>query len=247
MPWARINDKANSDPKLLALSNGAWRLFFAGNAYANDALSDGFIPDYVVATFGLRSDRRPAEPASPADVRRWIDELLAVLVVGKGPLWHRAPGGFMVHDYFDWNDTREVILAERVRGADRVARWRAKQKADREAKAGAAVTALQTANERGTTSTSTTENQKEQRPLAALRMRVPVENPRVLLKLAHWVLDEVEAGKVSELDATEELKSRAASLRVDYGGWRQALDSARAQRGRPGADRACAKPVEGIA
>jgi hypothetical protein len=238
MPWARINDKANSDAKLLALTNGAWRLFFAGLAYCNDALTDGFVPDYIAATFGLRSDRRPGQPASPADLRGWTDELLAVLVVGKGPLWHRAPGGFIVHDYFDWNDTREVILRERERSKDRVGRFRQRQKADREAAAAAAVTALQTAHEtpaeRRTTSTTEDQRQQEQRPAAALRMRLPVENRRVLLKVAHSVLDEVDAGKVIDLEAeiAEQVKTRAAQIGLCYTGTREAIDSARHQRSR---------------
>jgi hypothetical protein len=112
--WARLNDKANGDEKLLALSDPAWRLWGCGLIYCQDKLSDGFLPDYVLPTFGLRQ----------APLQAVIEELCAVLVPGKGPLWHRVPGGFQIHDYLDWNDSKAQILANRYAGRQRLEMFR---------------------------------------------------------------------------------------------------------------------------
>lgn len=57
-------------------------------------------------------------------------------------------------------------------------------------------------------------------------------NPNALVRLAHAVYDDVDAGTVSPSDLTEEFKCRCARLGLDYSGYRQALDSAEAQRRR---------------
>lgn len=118
MPWGRLNDKGNSDDKLLALSDAAWRMWGCGLIYCQDKLTDGFIPEHAINTFGVRAPNK----------LKVAKELCAVLVAGKGPLWHKVSGGFQVHDYLDWNPSRDKVLAERQRNQDRIDRYRGRQK-----------------------------------------------------------------------------------------------------------------------
>lgn len=117
MAWGRLNDRANGDAKLLALTDAAWRMWGCGLIYCQANLTDGFIPDHAVHSFGVRAKNKAAV----------IGELCRSLVPGKGPLWHPVENGYQVHDYLDWNDSREDIIAERERNRQRVERFRGKK------------------------------------------------------------------------------------------------------------------------
>lgn len=228
MPWARLNDKANGSAKLLALSDAAWRLWGCGLIYCQDNLTDGFIPKYAIHTFGVR--------AKGAALNKAIAELCVSLVPGKGPLWHLFDTGYTVHDYLDWNESREAVIRERERSKGRVERFRLRLSQVQP------VTPLQTAFEtpnetrsehRSYTGSTTTkdQDQKEQRRSRAA-MHPPEDNPKVLVVLAHAVFDDVDAGNVPAGDVREELKLRAAKANLVYDAdrIRKALDSAEHQR-----------------
>jgi hypothetical protein len=110
-----LHDGANADPKLLALSDAAWRMWGCGLIYCQNALTDGFIPAHAIHTFGVRAKNKEAVAG----------ELCRVLIPGKGPLWRVVEGGYQVHDFLDWNDSRAEVLEGRARGRDRVRRHRA--------------------------------------------------------------------------------------------------------------------------
>lgn len=114
MPWGRLDDRANSDAKLLALSDAAWRMWGCGIIYCQFNLTDGFIPDHAIHTFGVRAKNKEAV----------AEELCASLVPNKGPLWHRVEGGYRVHDFLAWNDSKATVEAERAGGKDRWQRWK---------------------------------------------------------------------------------------------------------------------------
>ena len=50
-------------------------------------------------------------------------EFVAELLVDSG-LWEEVPGGYRVHDYLDYNPSRDKVLAERKEWADKKARYR---------------------------------------------------------------------------------------------------------------------------
>lgn len=111
MPWVRIDENAMDHPKFVALSANAWRLWCEGMTYCQKHLTDGYIPSQGVK--GMRY-------YSPAAVRL----LTASLVPQKGPLWHDAEGGYRVHDYHDWNESRDRVLADRLKAKERMDRLR---------------------------------------------------------------------------------------------------------------------------
>lgn len=112
MSWVRFCDNAADHPKLLALDSDTFRLWFEGNSYCQRHLTDGVIPARALKGLPHYSKRR-------------VDLLLSVLVQGKGPLWHlEADGSVRVHDYLEWNDTREKVLRERKKSKDRYEKWK---------------------------------------------------------------------------------------------------------------------------
>ena len=98
-------------PKFVAISANAWRLWCEGQSYCQKHLTDGVIPRQVLKGFRYYS------PAS-------MKMLTEALVPGKGPLWETTATGVQVHDYFDWNDSREEVLKARTEAKNRRRRWR---------------------------------------------------------------------------------------------------------------------------
>jgi hypothetical protein len=109
MPWGRLDDQANGSPKLLALSDPAWRMWGCALIYCQAQLTDGFVPQAAIHTFGVRAK----------DKEKVADELCLAIVPGKGPMWHKVAGGYQIHDYLDWNDSRNEVLAKREKDRKR--------------------------------------------------------------------------------------------------------------------------------
>jgi hypothetical protein len=111
MAWVRIHEGAMQDLKISSLPDSAFRLWVRGLCYCQTALTDGLIPHSALRDMGAK--------------RKDVDTLAAVRVEGRGPLWDRVDlFGFKVHDYLDWNESREVVLAKRQSGRDRAKQWR---------------------------------------------------------------------------------------------------------------------------
>lgn len=116
MAWVRIHDAAMADLKISTLSDAAFRLWVRGLCYCQTALTDGLIPHAALRDMGAR--------------RKDVDELAAVRVDGRGPLWDRVEGfGFKVHDYLDWNDSRDKVNDRRVRARKRKEQWERRRNA----------------------------------------------------------------------------------------------------------------------
>lgn len=114
MPWVRLDENAMDHPKFLALTDGAWRLWCEGQTYCQKHLTDGVIPASALRGFRYYSPAR-------------VKNLTAILVPGKGPCWHLDDhGSYLVHDFADWNDSRDEVLKARKDGKERRARWKAK-------------------------------------------------------------------------------------------------------------------------
>ncbi len=99
MAWVRIEDAVTEHRKHLQAGPAACWLWVCGIAYCQRQLSDGFIPDLALTLLGVSSDRRRNEHPI----------VLANRLVLAG-LFDRVDGGYRVHDYHDYNDTREQAL-----------------------------------------------------------------------------------------------------------------------------------------
>lgn len=116
MPWGRVDDTWYDHPKLDLLDDEhEWpdRLVAAGLdslawSWCNRFLTDGHVPSATVRKLGA--------------TREIADMLVAI---GR---WEEAPGGYQIHDFLVYNDSRELILERRRTEAKRKAEWRAKQR-----------------------------------------------------------------------------------------------------------------------
>lgn len=233
MAWARLDDRLNdADSKLLALSDAAHRMYTCGLIYVQKALTDGFIPEHVTHTFGVRARNK----------RAIAEELCTPLIPGKQPLWHQVPGGYQVHDYLDWNDNKETVVAKRQRSADRVSKFRKRDgNALRNALPGG-VTSRVTPPRISTPVTRSVPTDPRTTYLASLGTRTaaaprpaPVDNPghafRVVSALVRATLAEGQdwSYPTGEADLMDELKTRCAKARLPYDTElvRKALDSER--------------------
>lgn len=105
MAWVRFDDTFWTHPKLERLSDKAHRLYLRSIGYCAQHLTDGVLDDAALRTLGA--------------LKRHADELVA------GGCWDIIPdGGYTVHDYLEFNPTREAVLARRRKEADKKARQR---------------------------------------------------------------------------------------------------------------------------
>lgn len=112
MAWVRIDDAVMHHPKILVLSDSAFRLWIKGLCYCQTYLTDGLIP---------REALRQMKPR-----RTDIDALTTAIDTSYAPLWETVDGfGFKVHDYLFWNDSREKVRDRQVRARDRKDHWKA--------------------------------------------------------------------------------------------------------------------------
>lgn len=122
-----MDDGYASHPKVIAL--GEWEPFGvslndAALCWSSRHSTDGLVPDAVVPT--LRSWSRGA--LLKRNVRA-LDVAEQLVAVG---LWERVDGGYRIHDYLDYNPSREKV--ERIRAANRKRQtaWRGRQSGDAE-------------------------------------------------------------------------------------------------------------------
>lgn len=99
MPWARFDDRFPDHEKIVPLSNSAFRLHVTAICYANAQLTDGYISVGVLRRIGWACDDLDADVA----------QLCA------HNLWERAEEGYLVHDYLEYNPSREEELAKQQR------------------------------------------------------------------------------------------------------------------------------------
>lgn len=97
MAWVRIDDQIGRNVKLLQAGPAASWLWLLGLAHCQSQLTDGFISDLVLPLLGI-THHAPTLAKKLAAAR----------------LWERVEGGYRIHDYFDFNESRAVILERRA-------------------------------------------------------------------------------------------------------------------------------------
>jgi hypothetical protein len=129
MPWFRIDDNFDNHPKVLAIPRGAARLRAVGlwtevGTWCARQLTDGLFPPSMVGEKG----------GNRADLR-WLLEVELWHALGQGCGTDTCPAGVpgqhRMHDYLDWNPSKDRVLAERTAAADRQRRARETAKSRR--------------------------------------------------------------------------------------------------------------------
>lgn len=121
MPWARFDDHFPVNRKVEGLTDTAFRLHVSAIIWCVRNLMDGVVPEGDLELVTARV-RAPA---------RFSTEL-----VRRG-LWHEAgyecgsdncppsgPDGWVIHDYFEFQPTKEQELAKKASNAERQRQWR---------------------------------------------------------------------------------------------------------------------------
>lgn len=116
MTWFRVDDKFHSHKKRMRAGMAATGLWTTAGSWCSDQLTDGFIPDYVCATF---------DPD-------W--EVLAGRLVAAG-LWetaeHDGDKGWRFHQWLEQQPSREQVEAQRTATAKRQQEFRERAKEKR--------------------------------------------------------------------------------------------------------------------
>jgi hypothetical protein len=114
MPWVRIDEEFPHHPKVVKAGPLGMAMQVAALCYCNRYLTDGFVPRSVAATLldldGLGMRMWMGELAGGGEDATWQ------LVVGDledAGLWEKAEGGWRIHDYHDYQPSREHVLQVR--------------------------------------------------------------------------------------------------------------------------------------
>lgn len=124
MPWVRIDERAMHHPKIRSIADGAFRLWVEGLAYCQMFLTDGKITDQALRGLWAYSPKRRHQ------------------LIESG-LWELSPLGVQVHDYLQWNESREHVISAREHARERIQKLRGKRRCN------ADVTPLQRENTSG--------------------------------------------------------------------------------------------------
>jgi hypothetical protein len=102
MTWVKLDDNFADHPAIAPLSDAAFRLHVAALCYCARYLTDGLVPEAFVD-----SRRRKA----------------AAELVSRGR-WRTEVDGWRIHDYLDYQESREKVEARREKVKQRVSKHR---------------------------------------------------------------------------------------------------------------------------
>ena len=104
MGWVRLDDNYSDHPKVIGLSDSAFRTYITALCYANRQLTDGYIPQAVYDRWGVKGD--------------------SVELVGAG-LWELAlEGGWNIRSYEEYQPLKEKVEEKRNQGRERLRKFR---------------------------------------------------------------------------------------------------------------------------
>jgi hypothetical protein len=112
MAYAKFDDGFSDHPKNRGLSDSAFRLHVSAILHCSRFLTDGVI--LTESLPDLYPIRRKSGP------NRDVNQLL------ERGLWREIAGGsgYVIHDYLEWNDSREKVEKRRAAAAERLRNWR---------------------------------------------------------------------------------------------------------------------------
>lgn len=114
MAWAKVDDRFFSHPKVVETSLAARGLWITALSWSSAMETDGWIPSHMLPVLVDDSYRDGPEP-------------LAIELVRAG-LWEEGDRGFRVHDFLDWNPSRETLTARRHAAVARVTAYRERKR-----------------------------------------------------------------------------------------------------------------------
>jgi hypothetical protein len=107
MSWVRLDDNFPNHPKIVGLSDQAFRLYISGLCYASHYLTDGLI----------------IEPAM-----RRLDGADGVNELVEAGLWLKVQKGWQIASYGEYQTPKSEVEKAKQANRERVNRWKEKQK-----------------------------------------------------------------------------------------------------------------------
>ena len=98
MTWIKLDDTLPNNPKILPLSDKAFRLYIEGLCYANQYLTDGFLNSVIVARLNGEETKT---------------ELI------EAGLWDEVQNGVQIHDYCKHQTPKSEVQKKREQGRNR--------------------------------------------------------------------------------------------------------------------------------
>jgi hypothetical protein len=108
MGWVRLDDNFADHPKVIGLSDYAFRLYIHTLCYSNRQLTDGFIASTVFERMSVSNDRA------------WVE-------LEEAGLWEVTEGGFIIRSYAEYQPLREMVEEKREQARERLRRFREKR------------------------------------------------------------------------------------------------------------------------
>lgn len=170
MVWVKIDDKLRANKKWRRASSDAKVLWLEGLCFANDNLTDGRLTSEALAlmavTTGLDTGRIACELA---DLQLWEPYMAIEGEPDDGD------GGYWIHDYAQYQPTRDKLARQRELKRQRQARWRAGQRDPGPGRPGLPVDASRDARVVASVDASTNGNGNGTRPALVPRLHLPLK------------------------------------------------------------------------
>jgi len=101
MPWFKVDDQSTFHKKVVAAGNSAWGALVRMGAHSCAQMSDGRVPKTVARLI-----------ATPKELQRLVN---VGLLTRLGDDYAIMPGGYEIHDFLDYNPSREELEAQQSR------------------------------------------------------------------------------------------------------------------------------------
>jgi hypothetical protein len=111
MTWVKIDDSFPNHPKIVGLTDKAFRIHISGLCYCGTYLTDGFVPMTIAARFAN-------------------EDMAYIVELTKAGLWREAPqeNGFHIHDYLAHQTSKTQVEEKRQTVRERQKRYRERHK-----------------------------------------------------------------------------------------------------------------------
>jgi hypothetical protein len=110
MTWVKLDDQFFAHPKTIKAGRDARDLFIAGLCHCASQLTDGFVGAEIIPLIAFKAGVSNAKKA-----------VAALLSVG---FWETTEGGYLVHDYLEYNPSADRVKADRMAARGRMNRRR---------------------------------------------------------------------------------------------------------------------------
>lgn len=104
MSWVRLDDQFANHAKIMSVGSDAFRLHVTAMCWSASQLTNGAVPVAAVRQLGWFCE----------DLKQSTSELVTA------GLWEVAGTGWLIHDYLEYNPSKEQVLKERAEAKERM-------------------------------------------------------------------------------------------------------------------------------